>query len=235
MMGSPTTAADIEEWIAARRARFPTKARIESRKAAAKKQNGDAGKADALEQQAEKLRKQLEQVESSIKRKREQQDEGDDERDVDLAAPSSDEAKSENGRLEVQATRHDAAVLAASQRKADPTRHCKYYSTGGTCGKKGKCRFVHDPSVREAALKEREKNGGRMTLQQRLTLNDKDQEDLTIVQTLKYLQDRGLLENSGSDGAGTAADRVHSQPSQTPIKERLNSLPPIPPKSVPKV
>ena len=79
-------------------------------------------------------------------------------------------------------------------RKADISKHCKYYSTGGSCGKKGKCRFRHDPEVREAAIKEREANNGRLTIQQRLILNDKDQEDLAVLQSIQYLREKGLME-----------------------------------------
>ena len=178
------------------------------------------------QQKAEKLRKQLEKVESSIKRKREQQDEGDEMRDVDgegadsdASLDSDDEApEAEPIRSETAASATAAAAAAAAAasaaaakgaippaaKKADPTRHCKYYSTGGTCGKKGKCRFVHDPVVREAALQERERNGGRITLKQRLVLNDKEQEDLTIIKTLQYLKEKGMM--TGVSGAPAAAE-----------------------------
>lgn len=179
------------------------------------------------QQKAEKLRKQLEKVESSIKRKREQQDEGDEMRDVDGDGADSDASSaSKLGsdddapeavpiRTETAASVAAAAAAAAAKgvippaaKKADPTKHCKYYSTGGSCGKKGKCRFVHDPAVREAALQDRERNGGRMTLRQRLVLNDKDQEDLTIVKTLQYLKEKGMMTNAkaplASSGAGGA-------------------------------
>ncbi|KAL2146306.1 hypothetical protein VTI28DRAFT_4602 [Corynascus sepedonium] len=235
---NPQTSSDIAAWIAERRAKFPTKARIEAKKAAAKVQNGDAhqAKSDALEQKAEKLRKQLEKVESSIKRKREQQDEGDDMRDIDLSSPSSD-IKSDDEKPEVMSTRQEPSNVPPPPRKADPTKHCKYFSTGGTCGKRGKCRFVHDPAVREAALKERELNGGRITLQQRITLNDKDQEDLAIVETLKYLQDKGILpkkvsvaEAPGEKSEPKAADAESvSAPANS---ESSNGLPPIPPQPV---
>jgi hypothetical protein len=212
---SPITDKDIADWIAERRANYPTKARAEARKAAARQHGGDSKRDKELEQKAERLRKQLEKVESSIKRKREQQDEGDEMRDVELTTPSSDEVKSSDEKPEV------------------PTKHCKYYSTGGNCGKKGKCRFVHDPAVREAALKEREMNGGRMTLQQRLTLNDKEQEDLTIVQTLKYLQDKGMIHNDGpSPGQAASSAQPDSDTSHLPTHGTLtHGLPPIPPPS----
>ena len=238
---SPSSTSEIAAWIAERRARFPTKARIDAKKAAVKAQNGEAShpKSSALEQKAEKLRKQLEKVESSIKRKREQQDEGDDMRDLDLSSsPSSPSVKSEDEKPEVMSTRQDASHVPPPPRKADPTKHCKYYATGGTCGKRGKCRFVHDPAVREAALKEREMNDGRMTLQQRLILNDKQQEDLTIVETLKYLQDKGILDKktpSTSTPSAKAEETLaaQAQASATTVKEESNhGLPPIPPPSV---
>ncbi|KAH6630823.1 hypothetical protein B0J18DRAFT_113034 [Chaetomium sp. MPI-SDFR-AT-0129] len=235
---NPQTSADIAAWIAERRARFPTKSRIEARKAAIKAQTNEAqqAKSSALEQKAEKLRKQLEKVESSIKRKREQQDEGDDMRDIDLSSPSSEIKSEEDEKPEVMSTRQALSNIPPPPRKADPTKHCKYYSTGGTCGKRGKCRFVHDPAVREAALKEREMNGGRITLQQRITLNDKDQEDLAIVETLKYLQDRGVLPNKASNGEASDDQpeetnvATDGEPTDTPANgTSANGLPPIPP------
>ncbi|AEO54358.1 hypothetical protein MYCTH_2296859 [Thermothelomyces thermophilus ATCC 42464] len=234
---NPQTPSDIAAWIAERRAKYPTKARIEAKKAAAKAQNGDGqqSKGDSLEQKAEKLRKQLEKVESSIKRKREQQDEGDDMRDIDLSSPSSD-IKSDDEKPEVMSTRQEPSNVPPPPKKADPTKHCKYYSTGGTCGKRGKCRFVHDPAVREAALKERELNGGRITLQQRITLNDKDQEDLAIVETLKYLQDKGILPKKvvppATEASGEQPEHTAAETGSTAAPadaESSNGLPPIPP------
>ena len=199
------------------------------------------------QQKAEKLRKQLEKVESSIKRKREQQDEGDDMRDVGASPSVSSDSKSDDEGPEALPSRPEitssTSLLPPPPKKADPSKHCKYFSTGGTCGKKGKCRFVHDPAVREAALKEREMNGGRMTLNQRLILNDKDQEDLTIIKTLQYLKEKGMIENSTASSHSRQPEAVvktSSSPSATkshfpppPIKmEPHPSLPPQPPPSV---
>ena len=160
-------------------------------------------------------------------------------RDLNLgSSPSSGSIKSEDEKPEVMSTRQGSNQIPPPPRKADPTRHCKYYSTGGTCGKRGKCRFVHDPAVREAALQEREMNGGRITLQQRLTLNDKEQEDLTIVETLKYLHDKGVIARKES-GAPTSDIKPEDSPAPqsqlppVPIKhESSNGLPPIPPPGV---
>ncbi|CAK7270293.1 hypothetical protein SEPCBS57363_004030 [Sporothrix epigloea] len=214
---------DIAAWIAERRSNFPTKERIQARLANSSDVDGKAENvADSIgtpakptaptalerqQQKAEKLRRQLEKVESSIKRKREQQDEGDEMRDVDDAGADSDASlNSDDEAPETEPIHSETSAVAAAAsaaaakggkspggRKADPTKHCKYYSTGGTCGKKGKCRFVHDPAVREAALQERERNGGRITLKQRLVLNDKEQEDLTIIKTLQYLKEKGMM------------------------------------------
>jgi hypothetical protein len=150
-------------------------------------------KAASLEKEADRLRKQLRKVEFSIKRKREQGDEGDEMRD-----PSEDSSDDEP---EVMSSRTQTAPPAPSANKADITRHCKYYATGGTCGKKGKCRFVHDPQAREAAIKEREANNGRLTIQQRLILNDKEQEDLAVLQSIQYLREKGLMNAAGASAA----------------------------------
>ena len=158
-------------------------------KKAAELARKEEDKAASLKKQADRLRKQLRKVESSIKRKRDQGDEGDEMRDI-LPESSDDE------KPEVLSSRTESAAPPPPPppaKKADVSKHCKYYSTGGTCGKKGKCRFVHDPDVREAAMKEREANDGRMTIQQRLILNDKEQEDLTILQSIQYLREKGVM------------------------------------------
>ncbi|KID70359.1 uncharacterized protein G6M90_00g085850 [Metarhizium brunneum] len=183
--------SDVAAFLAERRRNYPTKARMEAKKAAELAQK-DQAKTAELEKQADKLRKQLRKVEFSIKRKREQGDEGDEMRD-----PSDD---SDDEKPEVMSSRVQTAQPPPSAKKADISRHCKYYSTGGTCGKKGKCRFVHDPEVREAAIKEREANNGRLTIQQRLILNDKDQEDLAVLQSINYLRQMGIMAST-SNGA----------------------------------
>ncbi len=198
------------------------------------------------QQKAEKLRKQLEKVESSIKRKREQQDEGDEMRDVGASTSVSSDSQSEDEGPEALPSRPEPASssLPPPPKKADPSKHCKYYSTGGTCGKKGKCRFVHDPEVREKALKEREMNGGRMTLQQRLILNDKDQEDLTIIKTLQYLKEKGVMKDcSVAVAPGQSATPAASKTPSSPTNPSYLPPPPIkteaphdiPPQSAPSI
>ncbi|KHO00632.1 uncharacterized protein MAM_01410 [Metarhizium album ARSEF 1941] len=197
--------SDVAAFLAERRKNYPTKSRVEAKKAAEMAQK-DQAKTAELEKQADKLRKQLRKVEFSIKRKREQGDEGDEMRD-----PSED---SDDEKPEVASSRVQTAPPQPPAKKADISRHCKYYSTGGTCGKKGKCRFVHDPEVREAAIKEREANNGRLTIQQRLILNDKDQEDLAVLQSIKYLRQKGMMastsneadEKGGNEEKGTGPD-----------------------------
>uniref|UniRef100_A0A8H7K9T9 FMR1-interacting protein 1 conserved domain-containing protein n=1 Tax=Bionectria ochroleuca TaxID=29856 RepID=A0A8H7K9T9_BIOOC len=86
---------DIAEFIAERKRNYPTKARREAKKAAEAAQKNEE-KRTSLERQADKLRRQLRKVESSIKRKREQGDEGDEMRD-----PSSDESSDDDKPEEV--------------------------------------------------------------------------------------------------------------------------------------
>ncbi|KAF4458308.1 nuclear fragile x mental retardation-interacting 1, partial [Fusarium albosuccineum] len=205
---------DIASFLADRKKHFPTKARVEAKKAAELAQNGE-DKASSLEKQADKLRRQLRKVESSIKRKREQGDEGDEMRD-----PSEESSDDEP---EVMSTRSHVAPPPPPPpaKKADVSKHCKYYSTGGTCGKKGKCRFVHDPEVREAAMKEREANNGRLTIQQRLILNDKEQEDLTVLQSIQYLREKGLMKP-----ADPSEENKESRPEPKQQKADLPALPP---------
>lgn len=112
---------------------------------------------------------------------------------ADESPGSSD--SSDDEAPEVQTTSKSATTFLPPPpiTRADPSNHCKYYSTGGTCGKKGKCRFKHDPAVREAALQERTRNGGRMTLKQRLLLNDKDHEDMDVVKAILEMRASGRL------------------------------------------
>ena len=218
-------------FIAERRKRYPTKQRVEAKKSAEVAQKAqETEETSRLEREANKLRRQLKKVESSIKRKREQQDEGDEMRD------SSPEADSDADMPEVQSSRApdgtENALSSQAAKKADITRHCKYYSTGGSCGKKGKCRFVHDPAVREAAIREKEANNGQLTIKQRLILNDKEQEDLSVLESIQYLRDKGLMRaNSGltskpGGGPGRPQGKASKQ-STTP------STLPAPPPSLP--
>lgn len=245
----PLSPTDIAAWIEQRRKNFPTQARAVARlnglgdgdKANRTGGGGGGGGAGgkngapsltALERQqqkAEKLRRQLEKVESSIKRKREQQDEGDEMRGVDgESSDASSDSKSDDEAPEAMPIRSEA--MPPAPRRADHSKHCKYYSTGGTCGKKGKCRFVHDPAVRQAALQERERNGGRMTLQQRLILNDKDQEDLTIVKTLQYLKEKGIMKDCVLEpSAAHASSNSNSVGSPAPESPQLQPMPQQPP------
>ncbi|KAK6841943.1 hypothetical protein PG987_002803 [Apiospora arundinis] len=208
---------DMASWVAERRANFPTKARIEAKKAAEAAQRAEVGedqkpvtKLDKDEEKAEKLRRQLAKVERKLeKRKREANDEGDEMR-VDGAESSSSD--SEDDKPESLPTRKASSFLPPPPiTRADPTNHCKYYSTGGICGKKGKCRFVHDNLVREQALREQAANGGRMTLKQRLLRNDKDQEDLAIVRSIMDLRTAGRL------ATGQQATNPSTSSSQRPV------------------
>lgn len=132
------------------------------------------------------------------KRKRENGDEGDDQVSEEDSAESSDSGDSDNEQPEAMSTRSSGPPRISQPAKAQLQRHCKYFSTGGTCGKKGKCRFVHDQDVRNQALSDKEANGGKMTLAQRLILNDTAKDDLTILKSIKYLKEKGLMKDQGS-------------------------------------
>ncbi|SPN97778.1 uncharacterized protein DNG_01291 [Cephalotrichum gorgonifer] len=240
LMGSEVIQiTDMAAFIAERKKRYPTKERVEAKKIAELAQKAEE-KTEAtlrLEREAEKLRRQLKKVESSIKRKREAQDEGDEMRE------SSPEADSDADVPEVQTSRAPDEVAtpssqAATAKRADISRHCKYYSTGGSCGKKGKCRFVHDPAVRDAAVRDKDANNGQLTIKQRLILNDKEQEDLTVLESIQYLREKGLMKPvsgitskpgaGGGGGSGRAQGKSSKQPTSTP------STLPAPPPSLPQ-
>lgn len=53
---------------------------------------------------------------------------------------------------------------------------------------------MHDQAVRDAAIREKEMNGGVMTLAQRLTQNDREKDELMVLKSIKYLHEKGMLE-----------------------------------------
>lgn len=220
----PRLPPDLEAWLAERKNRFPTKARREAaaeevrRKREADKQNksknGISGKRDGetkLEKQqrkAEKLRLELEKAERKIqdamlgsKRKRETGDEGDDGAASDSG---SDDSSDSDSKPDTMSSRNQQNQQPKPQLQIE----CKYYSTGGTCGKKGKCRFIHNPESRNQALRDKQANGGKMTLAQRLILNDTAKEDLTILKAIKYLKETGALKTLAepANSQGSADD-----------------------------
>jgi hypothetical protein len=209
----------VATWIANRKRNYPTKARIAEKKAeeakrkeaeeaeAAKRREQEA-EAMELERQASQLRKQLRKVESTIKRKREQHDEGDEMRES--------ESESENEAPEALSSRAPDAAAAAAAPKADVKQPCKYFSTGATCGKGSKCRFVHDQGARDQALREKAANGDRHTIRQRLVLNDKNIEDIDVLESIVFLRDKGVEE---------AVSQVLVLAKQQQEKEKEQSLP----------
>jgi hypothetical protein len=118
---------------------------------------------------------------------------------------TTDSESDEDQAPETQTSRRTAPLQVLPPKKPILERQCKYFSTGGTCGKKGKCRFVHDQSVRDKALREKELNGGRMTLAQRLVQNDKEKDDLLILKSIKYLYERGVLEEPAASASNADA------------------------------
>ena len=153
-------------------------------------------KLEKLKYELEKTERKIqEQTNGGSKRKREDGDEGDNDRGQvsEGSNGSSGSEDEEEMKPETLSTRHNAPYRVQQPPKAQLQRHCKYFSTGGTCGKKGKCRFVHDQEVRNEALRDKEANGGKMTLAQRLILNDTAKDDLTILKSIKYLKEKGLM------------------------------------------
>lgn len=179
-------------------------------------------KAEKLRKQLERAEQKVQEaMKAGMKRKRDAGDYGDEDADADpstkaeekdsyqvitnaTAAASLEDSddsseytsgsSSDDDGPDATTTKRTAPVPVQPPPKKVLDRHCKYFSTGGICGKKGKCRFIHDQSVRDAALKEKELNGGRMTLAQRLTQNDKEKEDLMVLKAIKYLHERGHLD-----------------------------------------
>ncbi|KAI0543180.1 hypothetical protein GGR58DRAFT_496642 [Xylaria digitata] len=231
---------DMAAWIAERKANFPTKARIEAKaanaastpkpddtsKPASMKIDKDQAKIDRLEKKLSKLKGSIE------KRKRAANDEGDEMR-ADESPVLSDSSDDEEPEVQTSSKPATTFLPPPPITRADPSNHCKYYSTGGTCGKKGKCRFKHDPAVREAALQERTRNGGRMTLKQRLLLNDKDHEDMDVVKAIVEMRTSGRLVDPQNLQV-RAKHHAEEQTATTPVPSTLPttagvaSLPPNP-------
>lgn len=89
-------------------------------------------------------------------------------------------------------------------------------------------------------MKEREANDGRMTIQQRLTLNDKEQEDLTVLQSIQYLREKGVMKSvpvshAKENKVVEAKDRQRSMDveMEDPKPAPTSSLLPAPPASLP--
>lgn len=212
---------DLDAWLAERKSRFPTKARREAaaEELRQRREQGRDGKVkkdqnnhikkegepetklEKQQRKAEKLRLELEKAERKIqdamsgsKRKRETGDEGDEDRgQLSEGETDGSSASDSDSKPETLSSRNTGPMRMPPPPKAQLQRHCKYFSTGGTCGKKGKCRFVHDQEVRNQALRDKEANGGKMTLAQRLILNDTAKDDLTILKSIKYLKEKGLM------------------------------------------
>lgn len=141
----------------------------------------------------EKAERKIQDAMAGGKRKRENGDNGDEEHGQVSDDDSDSSDSSSNSKPDTLSSRKNGPIHVSQAPKAQLQRHCKYFSTGGTCGKKGKCRFVHDQEVRNQALRDKEANGGKMTLAQRLILNDTAKDDLTILKSIKYLKEKGLM------------------------------------------
>jgi hypothetical protein len=236
---------DLAAWIEERKSRFPTKARRETaaeelrqrreqgrngrnkqdhKEKPIKKEDGET-KLERQQRKVEKLRLELEKQERTIqdkmsgKRKRENGDEDEDRAQVsDEQSDASSSSDSDDSKPETTSSRHHQPMRITQPPKAQLQRQCKYFSTGGTCGKKGKCRFVHDQEVRSQAMRDKEANGGKMTIAQRLILNDTAKDDLTILKSIKYLKEKGAM--AGLTGDGAPSDDFKSE--ENGYAENLN-------------
>lgn len=70
-------------------------------------------------------------------------------------------------------------------------------------------------------MKEREANNGQLTIQQRLILNDKDQEDLTVLQSIQYLREKGVI--SAADASSADGDTTSSTSNTRPQQPQPQS------------
>lgn len=199
-------------------------------------------KAEKLRKQLERAEQKVQEaMKAGMKRKRDSGDMGDEEDHIKTegdavdqviatataGASLSDSDSDSDGSEYTDATDSEAEAppAAFTSKRSAPVqvpppakknilqRHCKYFSTGGTCGKKGKCRFIHDEAVRAAAIREKDLNGGRMTLAQRLTQNDKEKDDLMVLKSIKYLHEKGMLDEPVKD------EPVKDEPAPQPVPQ----------------
>lgn len=84
-------------------------------------------------------------------------------------------------------------------------QQCKYFAQGLICGKKNKCRFVHDQATRVLALAEIA-GAGRISLADRFRANDREREDLTVLKAIKHLARQGVLNDPTVTSQQATAD-----------------------------
>lgn len=211
--------------------------REEAHESKQKKSNGDKSvkkegetKLEKQQRKAEKLRLELEKAERKIqqeisgsKRKRDNGDEGDDDRGQVSENDSESSSSSDSDEKPEALSIHANSSSRIHPPKAQLQRHCKYFSTGGTCGKKGKCRFLHDHEVRNQALRDKEANGGKMTLAQRLILNDTAKDDLTILKSIKYLKEKGLMPDQLTGSTSQDGDESRVKDSENEDEDHSHS------------
>lgn len=186
-------------------------------------------KADKLRKQLERLERDLEDgKKSGTKRKRDSNDSGDEgntvkqaggdlvdqviekatasaKDDVEDSSEDTDESESNDDPEEQTSHRTGPAKVQPPSKKNILERQCKYFSTGGVCGKKGKCRFIHDQAVRDAAIREKDLSGGRPTLSQRLVQGEEDKKSLLLIRAIQRLKATGQLdENNDTDADANA-------------------------------
>jgi hypothetical protein len=71
-------------------------------------------------------------------------------------------------------------------------------------------------------LRDKEANGGKMTLAQRLILNDTAKDDLTILKSIKYLKEKGLMPDQLTGSAARHEDDVRFKSEENGYTENLN-------------
>lgn len=71
-------------------------------------------------------------------------------------------------------------------------------------------------------MKEREANNGRLTIQQRLILNDKEQEDLTVLQSIQYLRQKGIMSEAAAASAAASSKKEDASSVKTKDEKKDN-------------
>lgn len=175
-------------------------------------------KAEKLRKQLEKAERKLQEaIKAGDKRKRSVGDIGNEDADVkheedgvdqvigqatDNAATqaSSSDDSSDSSDLDSDDEPETKSSKSHLPTKVPPPvrpvirQQCKYFAQGLICGKKNKCRFVHDQATRDAALAEIA-GAGRVSLADRFRANDREKEDLTVLKAIKHLAQRGILDD----------------------------------------
>ncbi|KZF23792.1 hypothetical protein L228DRAFT_246636 [Xylona heveae TC161] len=132
-----------------------------------------------------------------------------DEDETSSSGSSSDEDEDAASDSDASAPEETSTRRTGGPERVPPPKRekreqvCKYFSRSGGCKRGNKCAFKHEhaPGAAQVAADKaarrqaqlQEKSGGRKTLHQRLLDRQQEEEDMHVVQAIKFLGERGFL------------------------------------------